>query len=684
MTSVLNPAEAEYFGYLNTELAERSLREFVRQAWPVVDPSTPFIPNWHLDAMCDHLQAITEGKLQRLVINVPPGSAKSIICLVMWPAFEWVQNPALRYLTASHGADLATRDAVRTRRLMASDWYQTRWGSRFRFTTDQNQKQRYENDKSGYRVAIGVGAGLGERADRILVDDPLKTTEASSDTERENANRWWRETMTMRANDMSTAAWVIVMQRLHEDDLSGEMLKGGGYEHLRLPMRFEASSPCTTKIGFVDPRIVDGELLFPRRWPESEVQNLEKGFGPAASAGQLQQRPSPAGGGIIKRHWWKYWRPAGSDMLPVKVTMPSGEIMDVPAVPLPVLTEEFQSWDMAFKATKTSDFVCGGAWGKRGADRFLLHLINDRLDFPATKAAVREMTEKFPRAVLKLVEDKANGSAIIAELKHEITGLMPVEPMGGKVARAQAVTPQIAAGNVYLPHPDIAPWVSLFIEQAASFPNGAHDDMVDMATMALARSKGGLIFPMKVEDVICTPFEIPATWPRAYGLVTSGGATGVVWIAHDKQNHVFYVYREYFREGADIGVHADAVKRPGTWIPGTMGPATSRNSVERDQIMRKYRLLGLRLNEVPGTDAAIEPTWAALQAGELKAFSTLTRWREQFVLFRTDENEKVVAENHQLMAAMCECFGTGKERFTTEPSSKRAAPSPIGDRGWMS
>ncbi len=682
---VLSPADLSHLEALNSHLAERSLREFVRQAWPIVDPSTPYIENWHVGSICDHLEAITYGKLQRLIINIVPGAAKSLLVCVFWPAWEWIKFPHLRYLTASHGADLATRDAVRTRRLMASPWYQQRWGNRFRFTTDQNTKQRYENDRTGYRVAIGVGAGLGERGDRILVDDPLKTTEANSDLERTNANTWWRETMTMRANDMSTAAWVIVMQRLHEEDLSGVMLKDGLYEHLRLPMRFEAKAPCSTKIGFTDPRKVDGELLFPRRWPEHEVQNLEKGFGPAASAGQLQQRPSPAGGGILKRHWWKYWRYPGQDLEPVKVTYPGGEITDVHAIELPQMVEEFQSWDMAFKATKTSDFVCGGTWGKRGADRFLLDLVNARMDFPATKQAVRDMSAKFPRAVMKLVEDKANGSAIIAELKHELTGMTPVEASVSKESRAFAATPQIAAGNVYLPHPDIASWVPGFIEQCAAFPNGAHDDMVDMATQALARSKGGLIFPMKVEDAIVAPFDIPATWPRAYGFVTTGGATAAIWVAHDKVNHLFYAYREYFREGADMAVHAETIKRAGTWIPGVFGPATSKNSVEREQIARRYRLLGLRLNEVPGTDAAIEPTWAALQSQELRLFSTLTKAREQFSLFRTDEGERVVQENSQLMLGLCELFGSGKERMTTEPSQKKSGgPGAYGERGWMS
>jgi predicted phage terminase large subunit-like protein len=212
---------------------------------------------------------------------------------------------------------------------------------------------------------------------------------------------------------------------------------------------------------------------------------LKRSMGSYAAAGQLQQRPAPAEGGILKRHWWRYWKPAGTSLPPVSVRLLDGQLQLIPAVDLPdSFDEEMQSWDMAFKDVDSSDFVVGQVWAKQRADRFLLDLVKDRLDFPKTLDAVRTMTSRWPRTH---AEDKANGSAVIAMLKHEIPGLIPVQPEGGKEARASAVSPQIESGNVYLPHPSLAPWVNGFIDECASFPNAAHDDQVDSMSQALLR-----------------------------------------------------------------------------------------------------------------------------------------------------------------------------------------------------
>jgi predicted phage terminase large subunit-like protein len=468
--------------------ARRSLREFIRQAWMTVEPATPYIPGWHLDAICDHLEAVSRREIRNLLINMPPRHMKSLAVSVFWPCWEWTTWPERKWLFSSYAASLSIRDSLKCRRLVESPWYQARWGDRFQLTGDQNAKQRFENNKSGYRLATSVGGtATGEGGDRIVVDDPHNVNEAESTLVRRSVIDWWDQVMSTRLNDPKTGVKVIVMQRVHEADLAGHVLEQGGYEHLCLPAEYDGPT-VSTSIGWSDPRTETGQLLWPERFGPDEVTALKRSMGSYAAAGQLQQRPAPAEGGILKRHWWRYWKTTGTYLPPVAVRLADGQVQLIPAVDLPdSFDDQMQSWDMAFKDLDSSDFVVGQLWGKVRADNFLLDQMKDRFDFPKTLDAVRAMTRKWPKSYTKLVEDKANGSAVIATLKHDIQGLIPVQPEGGKEARASAVSPQIESGNVYLPHPSFAPWVNGFIDECASFPNAAHDDQVDSMSQALLR-----------------------------------------------------------------------------------------------------------------------------------------------------------------------------------------------------
>jgi predicted phage terminase large subunit-like protein len=357
---------------------------------------------------------------------------------------------------------LAIRDSLKCRRMVESPWYRARWRDRFILTSDQNEKAKFENDRGGYRIAIGVGgAATGEGGDRVVVDDPHNIREAESDTIRQGVLDWWDQVMSTRLNDPKTGAMVIVMQRVHENDLAGHVLQQGDYEELKLPAEYEGSRRMTS-IGWQDPRTEPDELLWPERFGREEIDRLKRDLGSYGAASQLQQRPSPAEGGILKRHWWKFYRDA-----PRK------------------FKEVIQSWDCSFKDSRSSDFVVGQVWGRNGADKYLLDQVRGRMDCPATMQAVKRLSEKWPQAQRKVIEDKANGPAVVAMLKHEIAGLIAVNPKGGKEVRAQAVSPQIEAGNVYLPDPSIAPWINGFIEECAAFPNGAFDDQVDAMSQAL-------------------------------------------------------------------------------------------------------------------------------------------------------------------------------------------------------
>jgi predicted phage terminase large subunit-like protein len=293
--------------------------------------------------------------------------------------------------------------------------------------------------------------------------------------------------MSSRLNDPSTGSIVIIMQRLSERDLAAHVLARGGYEHLNLPTEFELERRTVTSIGR-DPRVNEGQLLFPRLFPQTVIAEAKTNLGTQGYAAQHQQRPAPAEGGIFKRYWWRFWVPRGSNLPPIIFRDAEGIDHEAAVITLPVYMDELvQSWDCSFKDLKESDFVAGELWGRRGADVFLLDQTHARLNFPDTVQAVRNMSSKWPGALAKLIEDRANGTAVIQTLAYELPGIIPVEPLGGKVARAYAVTPRIEAGNVYLPHPAFAPWVSEFIEECASFPNARHDDWVDAMTQALAR-----------------------------------------------------------------------------------------------------------------------------------------------------------------------------------------------------
>jgi len=472
---------------IDRELAGRGLREFVRQAWAVIEPSTPFVAGWHIDAIVDHLEAISRGLIRNLLINVPPRHMKSLLVSVLWPAWEWIQWPARRFLYSSYGAQLSIRDSVKCRRLIESPWYQARWGDRFALTSDQNTKGRFDNDRSGYRLSTSVGgAATGEGGDRIVCDDPNNVNEVESDSVRKATNDWFDVVMSTRVNDPKTAAKVVVMQRCHQLDLSGHLLDQGGFEHLCLPAEYEGPGR-TTSIAFSDPRQQHGELLWPERFGTPEIDSLKRSLGSYAAAGQLQQRPSPAEGGMIKRQWFRFWQPPGANLPPVMVKLADGTQQAIIADEIATVEEQIQSWDCAFKDLDTSDFVVGQVWGRRGAAFLLLYQSRARMDLPATVKAVRDTSRKWPGTLVKLIEDKANGPAVMQMLGSEIRGLLPVTPEGGKVARAAAVSPLIEAGNVYLPHPMFMPWINDFIEECASFPNGAHDDQVDAMTQALLR-----------------------------------------------------------------------------------------------------------------------------------------------------------------------------------------------------
>jgi predicted phage terminase large subunit-like protein len=398
--------------------------------------------------------------------------------------------------------------------LLASDWYQQIFRPSWIFAGDQNEKSWFENNQKGFRMALGVGGkGTGFRGDCLVVDDPLNAKKQHSEPALSEVIFWFDQVMSSRLNDPLTGAIVIITQRLSERDLAGHVVERGGYVHLNLPSEFEPERRSITPIlGWQDPRSADGELLFPQLFPQEVIDQAKVSLGSQGFAAQHQQRPAPAEGNIFKRHWWCFWVPKGSNLPALRFRDDQGQEHESVTVILPDEVDEIvQSWDCSFKEMVSADYVAGGVWGRLGGDVYLLDQRHARLNFPDTLAAVRMMSRKWPGASAKLIEDKANGTAVIQTLCHELGGIIPVQPLGGKVARAYAVTPRIEAGNVYLPHPAFAPWVSDYIEEHAAFPNGRYDDWVDMTTQALAR----LSFVPLIE-VQAEPEDDPDDEPRYF------------------------------------------------------------------------------------------------------------------------------------------------------------------------
>jgi predicted phage terminase large subunit-like protein len=522
------------------------LADFIRDGWHVLEPSTPLVWNWHIDAIADHVEAtLTDWihrklepeyrqRIRNLLINIPPGTAKSRIVSVFTPAWMWLLWPSWRCLFLSSNPRVSLRDSLYCRDLIESKWYQDTFQPKWILRDDQDSKSLYWNTFGGTRAAQGILSRItGDRVDALFVDDPHDAEEVKSDAKRLSVLAKWDSSIRNRVSDPETSVRIGIMQRLHEQDWSGHVLAQEKWEHLCIPQEFEPERftaekyriPKTTAIGWSDPRKEHGELLMPRRFPEAVLEQEKLTLGSAGYAGQHQQRPAAAAGNIFKRWWWKFWVPSGTLALyrQIFIQLDDGTQRQCVVEEAPEsFDEQLQSWDMAFKDNPQNDHVAGGTWGRKGSRAYLQDFVFAQLSFTNSKEAVRAMTAKHPKAYAKLIEDKANGPAIIDSLKTEISGIIAVNPEGGKLSRGHAVAPFVEAGNVYLPHPDLAIGVGKqctgimqMLDQISDFPFATRDDWVDMTTQALLRLLAGQAPAMsgphatKAPDVASAPAAAP-------------------------------------------------------------------------------------------------------------------------------------------------------------------------------
>jgi predicted phage terminase large subunit-like protein len=407
----------------------------------------------HHELIISKLEAVERGEIKRLMISMPPRNGKSFITSSIFPAWVLGRHPQHHIIFATYGQELSDDFGRRVRNFIADPVHQAIFPN-CRLSEDSTAAHRFNIKAGGAYFAVGRGGPItGRGADLLLIDDPIKDREeANSGTIRRALHEWYESVAYTRL--MPGGAIIIIQTRWHEDDLAGWLLRehtSENWDVLRLPAIAERDE------GFRK----EGEALWPERFPLSELERIRMAIGGRAWASLYQQRPAAAEGVIFKRDWWQFFSP-----------------------PLTVKLDQIvQSWDTAFKKGTENDFSACTTWGVAGDGYYLLHLWRERVEFPELKRVLASLAEEWkPNAIL--VEDKASGQSLIQELKNSTAlPLIPVKVDTDKQTRAQAITPLIEAGKVFLPQS--APWVSDFVEEMACFPNGVHDDVVDATTQAL-------------------------------------------------------------------------------------------------------------------------------------------------------------------------------------------------------
>jgi len=527
---------------------EQSLSAFVKAAWRYIDTSA-YQESWPVNALCMHLEAVTRGHIKNLLINYPPRGSKTLVTSVCWPAWTWAQSeigfnsgPQVEFLAACYNDKLSHKQAADCRDLILSPWYQHYWGDKVKLRKDRNAVGDFHNTAGGARHSSSVRSGvLGFGYLIAVLDDPHDLDGVESDSDRSQAERYWKEFSSTRKNNQSESAIVVNMQRLHTEDISGLVInsdeyKSGKWTHLKLPMEYDPGKPCKTVLKrdakgnpihvWRDPRREVGELLFPARFPADAVRRLKISLGPYMAAGRLQQEPAPATGGILEKAWWKRW--------------------DAPDGQFPPCSFVMASADTAFTENESNDptgFVVLGVFKDRdGYDKVMLmyawrKFLNlrgvdcDRLDretYAEWKARtykrwglvewIADSCKKF-RVDHLIIESKASGLSVIQEMKRlyysEGWHIEGVTPEGDKVARAVAIQGLLSGGLVYAPDRD---WADTVIEETSIFPRHRYRDLTDALTQGLSklRKMGKLRHQEEVREAEIAGAKLEPELPPVY------------------------------------------------------------------------------------------------------------------------------------------------------------------------
>lgn len=465
------------------EILRRDLMSFIIRCFLELNPHTPFLSNWHIELIADKLQQVALGKTLRLIINIPPRNLKSIAASIALPAWYLGLNPSGHVIAASYGQDLATKFARDTRTIMMSPWYQRLFSTRI--SPLQRAADDFATIQGGSRMATSVGGILtGRGGDIIIIDDAMKPDDALSEVRRTAANEWFDNTVQSRLNNKETGAIVIIMQRLHQDDLVGHVIEQEKWDVLSLPAIAMEDETHTLNSVFGQ-RIITrnaGIALHAERESAARYKVLRASMGEYNFESQYQQNPMPKGGAMVKTNWLQYYSPAE---LPKR------------------FSTIVQSWDTANKITELNDYSVCTTWGFINGKFFLLDVFRKRLNYPDLKRAARDQKAKHsPNAII--IEDKASGTQLIQDLLADgLYNVKGIEHLPGtdKVMRLHTKTMLFENSAVMLPKE--APWLNEYVKELTGFPGAKFDDQVDSTTQALEFLQG----PGRVID----------TWNRAFG-----------------------------------------------------------------------------------------------------------------------------------------------------------------------
>lgn len=450
----------EHRDLIEAELCRRSVLYFAQTFWPVLEPGRQLVTGWPIEAIAEHLEAVTRGEIRKLLITVPPGSMKSLLTRAFWPTWSWISQPSTRYIGASYAEALAARDNRRAKMIVESPLYQ-RLFPRVRLSDDQAQKVNFANTETGSMMATSVrGRATGERGDVFVIDDPHNVLEAESEAIRGETLQWFREVVPSRVNDLDRSAFVCIMQRVHHEDVAAAAIEQG-YEHLLIPMHYDTSRARTTSIGWKDPRTQEGELMWPARFSAQAVADLVQTLGPYASAAQLEQRPTPREGGLFK-----------VDKIQMIDAVPDEEI------------NWCRAWDLA--ATDGAGAYTAGVlvgWRVEARRVIIADVKRARLGPDGVRKLIEATADFDGDAVpISLPQDPGQaGKAQARDFTVRLAGYrVRIEPQSGsKETRAEPLAAQIEAGNV-----DVVtgPWNRDFIEELRHFPRGVYKDQADAAS----------------------------------------------------------------------------------------------------------------------------------------------------------------------------------------------------------
>ncbi len=446
----------------------RHLAEFLREAWHVVEPSTPLMWGRHLDAICEHLEAVKRGDIRNLLITIPPGCTKSIACSVVYPAWVWSSQPGERFLTGSNEGELSLRDAVACRRLVESEWYRERWGDQFRLTTDQNVKGWYENTRRGFRTATTVGSRVtGKKGGTLILDDPNDAAKAGSEAESRAVREWWSKSFYNRVNHPRNARRIVIGQRTGVDDLQQLIIDGGAFDHLNLPEEYDPETRYKTAIG-EDWRTERGELLRPERFGPVEIAETIKVMGARGYLTQHNQKALPEDGEMFKRSWFEIVQAA------------------------PANAARCRAWDKGASAGK-GDPSAGVLFAREPGGPFFIEDVitgqwsaGERNDIMLQTAAIDKTRCK--QYDIELEQEPGSGGKESAEYSvRQLAGYnvhVNLPNTGDKTFRARPMAIQAEAKNIKIV---AGPWNKKFLDELTGFPFGAHDDQVDAAVYAFNR-----------------------------------------------------------------------------------------------------------------------------------------------------------------------------------------------------